>query len=219
MEQVVGVGANVVGDMASRPNFGLHELDFVFSTLVVGSILNFSLMYMLAPTTSPSSSVSLASSVTTLPGIFSSCPPGHMFEPGAFSLPQRLGTFVFKGAVFAVVGFSAGLLGTLISNVLIGTRKRMDPSFKPQNAAPPTVLNAATWALHMGLSSNLRYQAVNGLEFTLARVLTVQPVFKASVFFVRAANNLLGGMSFVALAKLTGSQKVKGASEETKPYQ
>ena len=48
--QIIGVGAAVVGDMASRPNWGLNELDFVFATLVVGSIVNFSLMYLLAPT-------------------------------------------------------------------------------------------------------------------------------------------------------------------------
>ena len=47
------MGAAVVGDMASRPNWGLNELDFVFSTLVVGSILNFTLMYMLAPVAGP----------------------------------------------------------------------------------------------------------------------------------------------------------------------
>ena len=33
--QIIGVGASVVGDMSSRPNWGLNELDFVFSTLVV----------------------------------------------------------------------------------------------------------------------------------------------------------------------------------------
>jgi hypothetical protein len=48
--QVIGVGASVVGDMSSRPNWGLNELDFVFATLIVGSIMNFSLMYLLAPT-------------------------------------------------------------------------------------------------------------------------------------------------------------------------
>ena len=35
LTQVIGVGASVVGDMASRPNWGLKELDFVFATLVV----------------------------------------------------------------------------------------------------------------------------------------------------------------------------------------
>ncbi|KAF3952700.1 hypothetical protein CMV_021770 [Castanea mollissima] len=44
MEELVGVTACVLGDMASRPNFGLNELDFVFSTLVVGSVLNFTLI-------------------------------------------------------------------------------------------------------------------------------------------------------------------------------
>lgn len=33
--QIIGVGASVIGDMSSRPNWGLNELDFVFSTLVV----------------------------------------------------------------------------------------------------------------------------------------------------------------------------------------
>ena len=31
------MGAAVVGDMSSRPYWGLYELDFVFSTLVVRS--------------------------------------------------------------------------------------------------------------------------------------------------------------------------------------
>ena len=35
VEQIIGVAASVLGDMASRPNWGLNELDFVFATLVV----------------------------------------------------------------------------------------------------------------------------------------------------------------------------------------
>lgn len=200
MEEVVGVGACVLGDMACRPNFGLNELDFVFCTLVVGCIVNFMLMYMLAPT-------SAAGAVAThLPGIFASCPAGHMFEPGTYSLIERAGTFVYKGAQFAVVGFAAGLVGTAISNTLIAVRKKLDPDFVVQNEAPPTILNAATWALHMGLSSNSRYQSLNGLEFALASKLP-PAVFKTGVLVVRALNNVLGGMSFVALARITGSQK------------
>ena len=33
--QVIGVGAAVVGDMSTRKDWGIHELDFVFSTIVV----------------------------------------------------------------------------------------------------------------------------------------------------------------------------------------
>ncbi|KAL5994973.1 Protein RETICULATA-RELATED 3, chloroplastic [Asimina triloba] len=203
MEEVVGVSACVLGDMASRPNFGLNELDFVFSTLVVGSILNFVLMYLLAPTAGvPPSSV---------PGIFANSPTSHMFEAGPYSLFDRAGTFVYKGVLFAAVGFAAGLAGTALSNGLIKLRKKLDPNFEPPNKPPPTLLNAATWAAHMGLSSNLRYQTLNGLEFLLAKTLP-EVVFKASVVALRCLNNVLGGVSFVLLARLTGSQKAASAT-------
>ncbi|KAM3690958.1 hypothetical protein ACJW31_09G160000 [Castanea mollissima] len=188
MEELVGVTACVLGDMASRPNFGLNELDFVFSTLVVGSILNFTLKYLLAPTSSSSS--------PSLPATFASCPPSHMFEPGAYSLLNRCGTFVYKGAVFAAVGM----------------RKKMDPNFETPNKAPPTLLNSLTWALHMGISSNFRYQTLNGIEFLLAKGLPPL-AFKSSVVVLTCLNNVLGGVSFVILARLTGSQSV----EEAKP--
>ncbi|KAH6779121.1 alphavirus core family protein [Perilla frutescens var. hirtella] len=206
MEELVGVSACVLGDMASRPNFGLNELDFVFSTLVVGSIMNFVLMYLLAP--------SMSSASLTLPGIFASSPTSHMFEPGAYSVLSRFGTFVYKGTVFAAVGFAAGLVGTALSNGLIKMRKKMDPSFETPNKAPPTVLNAITWAIHMGVSSNFRYQTLNGIEYVLAKGLS--PVlFKTSVVVLRCLNNILGGMSFVVLARLTGSQSVEGGKGST----
>eukprot|EP00850_Spirogloea_muscicola_P008109 SM000042S15376 [mRNA] locus=s42:627945:628871:- [translate_table: standard] len=202
-EQIIGVSACVAGDMASRPNYGLGELDFVFSTLVVGSILNFSLMFLLAPT---ASSTAIAEH---LPGIFTNSPTGHMFEKGAFSLAERAGTAVYKGVQFATVGFAAGLGGTVLSNTLLAIRRKMDPKFVA-NAPPPALLNAATWALHMGISSNLRYQSLNGLETLLARKLSPN-VFKVTVFALRGINNVLGGSSFVILARLTGSQKATAA--------
>lgn len=199
MEELVGVTACVLGDMASRPNFGLNELDFVFSTLVVGAILNFTLMYLLAP--------SLGSASAKVPAIFASCPKSHMFEPGAYSLLDRFGTLVYKGTIFAVVGFGAGLVGTTLSNGLIKLRKKMDPTFESPNKPPPTLLNSLTWAGHMGLSSNLRYQTLNGAEFMLERVLNPF-AFKSSVLVLRCLNNVLGGVSFVVLARLTGAQSV-----------
>ncbi|EOA31002.1 hypothetical protein CARUB_v10014145mg [Capsella rubella] len=202
MEEIVGLSACVLGDMASRPNFGLNELDFVFSTLCVGSILNFLLMYLLAPT-----AATLGSS-QTLPGIFRNCPSSHMFEQGSFTLMNRFGTLAYKGMVFATVGLAAGLVGTAISNGLIMLRKKMDPGFETPNKPPPTVLNSLTWATHMGVSANVRYQTLNGIEFLLAKVLPPL-VFKTGVVVLRCANNVAGGMSFVILARMTGSQSVE----------
>lgn len=197
MEEIVGLSACVLGDMASRPNFGLNELDLVFSTLVVCFILNFTLMYILAPT--------IASSGAALPSIFARCPTSHMFEPGPFSVLDRFGTFVYKGMVFAAVGFTAGLVGTALSNGLLMLRKKLDPTFETNNKAPRTMLNALTWAAQVGLSANLRYQTLNGVEYVLAKGLP-SFVFKTSVVVLRVVNNVMGGMSFVILARLTGSQ-------------
>lgn len=197
-EEVIGVGASVLGDMACRPNFGLGELDFIFSNMVVCFIVNFALMYILAPTPS--------TVAATLPGIFASCPRGHMWEAGAYSVAQRAGTFIYKGAVFATVGFGAGLMGTALSKLLLNVRKKVDPGFLLQNAPPPTLLNASTWALQLGVSSNFRYQVLNGLEFGVKGAMKPD-VFKGLVFAVRSLNNVVGGMSFVMMARLTGSQQ------------
>ncbi|KAI3774219.1 hypothetical protein L1987_48766 [Smallanthus sonchifolius] len=61
----------------------------------------------------------------------------------------------------------------------------------------------------MGLSSNLRYQSLNGIEFILAKGLS-SLLFKSSMVGLRLVNNVLGGMTFVMLARLTGSQSAGG---------
>lgn len=206
VEQIIGVGASVVGDMSSRPNWGLNELDFVFATLIVGSIVNFSLMYLLAPTASASASSGFI-------GKFFgdhymrlwAAPPGHMFEPG-FSIGKRALNFAYKGTVFASIGISAGLVGTAISNGLIMARKKFDPNFVQQNESPNVLANASCWALHMGISSNLRYQMLNGLDMLVQPVLP-QSVFRIMTSVIRSANNVVGGMSFVTIAKVLGVQK------------
>jgi hypothetical protein len=69
-----------------------------------------------------------------------------------------------QGVVFAVVGFAAGIVGTAMSNSLLAIRQRLDKNFQSQNEAPNVLLNAGVWATHMGVSSNLRYQLLNGLD-------------------------------------------------------
>lgn len=164
--QILGVGAAVLGDMSSRPNWGLNELDFVFSTLIVGSLMNFSLMYLLAPTGAatgrlpgnPFSRLFDERSLTRM-----GAPGGHIFERG-FSLQGRALNLVFKTVMFGVIGFIAGLAGTCVSNGLIGVRKLADPSYKSMNEAPDVFLNSLAWTVHMGASSNIRYQMLNGMD-------------------------------------------------------
>ena len=72
--------------------------------------------------------------------------------------------WLLQGLVFAIVGFAAGIIGTATSNLLLAVRKGLDSSFESQNKAPNVLLNAGVWATHMGVSSNIRYQMLNGLD-------------------------------------------------------
>eukprot|EP01023_Acetabularia_acetabulum_P023641 TRINITY_DN23063_c0_g1_i1.p1 TRINITY_DN23063_c0_g1~~TRINITY_DN23063_c0_g1_i1.p1 ORF type:complete len:324 (-),score=57.29 TRINITY_DN23063_c0_g1_i1:508-1479(-) len=207
IEQIIGVGAAVIGDMSSRPNWGLNELDFVFSTLIVGSIMNFSLLYLLAPTLA-----SLGGGGTLIQKMFSEqtlknwgVPGGHMFERGSYTIGKRLINFGYKGFIFGFIGLAAGIIGTCVSNGLLMVRKKMDPEFELQNQVPNVWKNAGAWALHMSVSSNLRYQMLNGMDMVLVGAMP-NVVFKAWTAIVRTLNNIIGGVSFVTIAKITGVQ-------------
>ncbi len=45
---------------------------------------------------------------------------------------QRCGHPAAQGTLFGLVGFSAGVIGTSLSNSLIALRKKMDPSYETQ---------------------------------------------------------------------------------------
>ncbi|KAG2453851.1 hypothetical protein HYH02_002058 [Chlamydomonas schloesseri] len=214
MEQIIGVGACVIGDMSARPNWGLNELDLIFATLVVGSIMNFTIMYLLAPTAAAAGSAAATPLVARLIGDYYlkawGAPGGNCFEAGPYSPLQRLTNLVYKGAVFAVIGFFAGVVGTSLSNGLLDLRKKVDPSFTTQNEPPNVFANAFTWAVHMGVSSNIRYQALGGLDAGLVKVMPVG-LFRLYQAVIRGANNVVGGMSFATLARILGTQKAAAA--------
>lgn len=52
-----------------------------------------------------------------------------MFQAGSYNAGQRLGTFVYKGVQFGLIGVLAGLVGTTLTNSLLEARKRLNPNF------------------------------------------------------------------------------------------
>lgn len=215
IEQVIGVSANVAGDMATRPNWGLNELDFVFATLVVGSIINFSAVYLLAPVAAGAGGAAQASFLTKLFGdhylLKWGAPTGHCFQPG-FGLGSRLTNYLYKGFIFGIIGLGAGVIGTATSNGLLKLRKKMDPSYSTPNEPPSILANAGAWSLHMALSANTRYQVINGLDMALQPLLP-STLFRLYTSLVRGLNNLAGGMSYVLLVKALGVQKAAAKEE------
>ena len=75
-------------------------------------------------------------------------------------------------------------------------------------AIPPLGMTALTWGLFMGVSSNLRYQAVFGLERVADKALAAQlpRITYITSTILRFGNNIIGGEQFVDLARWTGVQ-------------
>ncbi len=69
-----------------------------------------------------------------------------------------------QGLIFGIVGFGAGIAGPAASNGLLAIRKKLDANFELQNKPPNVLLNAGCWGTHMAVSSNIRYQLLNGLD-------------------------------------------------------
>ena len=121
-------------------------------------------------------------------------PPAHVFEPGAFSLAQRLGCWASKWRLYTAIGACTGLLSMCITGVL--SREASLLSLASLSRA------AFVGAVHLGVSANTRYQLVNGLEVLLYRALPMLQARACSVA-LRFANNWAGGFSWIALATVT----------------
>uniref|UniRef100_A0A0D9WX37 Uncharacterized protein n=1 Tax=Leersia perrieri TaxID=77586 RepID=A0A0D9WX37_9ORYZ len=187
------------------------EFELYAADMLVGVVVNVALVGMLAPYArfgGGSASEGLLGRVRhaydSLPSsVFEAERPGY-----SFSIQQRIGTYFFKGILYGAVGFFCGLVGQGIAN-LIMTAKRSVKKSEDDVPVPPLLKTSALWGAFLGVSSNTRYQIINGLE----RVVEASPVAKrvpaVSLAFtvgVRFANNIYGGMQFVDWARMTGCQ-------------
>ncbi|RAL37516.1 hypothetical protein DM860_000210 [Cuscuta australis] len=138
--------------------------------------------------------------------------PSSVFEaerPGCrFSLQQRIATYFYKGVLYGSVGFGCGLIGQGIANMLMNAKRSIKKS-EDDIPVPPLVKSAALWGVFLAVSSNTRYQIINGLERVVeasALAKRVPPVAMGFTVGIRFANNIYGGMQFVDWAKWSGVQ-------------
>ncbi|GER54390.1 hypothetical protein STAS_31967 [Striga asiatica] len=197
------------------------EFELYTADLLVGVVVNVALVGMLAPYArigQPSSSQGLLGRMLRAYGALPSrhvliplafTPVFEAERPGSqFSVNQRIATYFYKGILYGLVGFGCGIIGQGIAN-LIMTAKRNIKKSEDDIPVPPLIKSAALWGVFLAVSSNTRYQIINGLEriveaSPLAK--KVPPVAMAFTVGVRFANNVYGGMQFVDWARLSGCQ-------------
>ncbi|XP_074312463.1 protein RETICULATA-RELATED 1, chloroplastic-like [Silene latifolia] len=187
------------------------EFELYLADLLVGIVVNVALVGMLAPYARIGQR---SVSAGFLGGFNRACRdlPSSVFEaerPGCrFSVQQRIASFLYTAVLQGGVGFGCGIVGQGIAN-LIMTAKRSIRKSDEDIPVPPLLKSAALWGVFLAVSSNTRYQVINGLErlvegSPLAK--NVPPVALAFTVGVRFANNVYGGMQFVDWARWSGCQ-------------
>lgn len=188
------------------------EFELYAADLLVGIVVDIALVGMLAPY------ARIGKRSVASGGLFSGLKnsvaalPSSVFEferPGCrFSAQQRLATYFYKGILYGSVGFGCGLIGQGIANTIMNAKRRMHAS-EENVRVPPLVKSAVLWGVFLAVSSNTRYQVINGLESLVEASPLVKQVPVMAMAFtvgVRFANNIYGGMQFVDWARWSGVQ-------------
>lgn len=201
-EIVIDSCCATVAEVQKRGKDFWAEFELYVADLLVGTVVNIALVGMLAPYVrfgQPSASPGFLGRMVFAYNAL----PSSVFEaerPGCrFSAQQRLATYFYKGIMYGAVGFGCGIVGQGIANLIMTAKRNINKS-EENIPVPPLIKSAALWGVFLSVSSNTRYQIINGLE----RVVEASPFAKkfppAAMAFtvgVRLANNIYGGMQFV----------------------
>ncbi|EXB36712.1 hypothetical protein L484_016963 [Morus notabilis] len=187
------------------------EFELYLADLLVGVVVNVALVGMLAPYVRIGQPSLSKGFLGNLQHAYAAL-PSSVFEaerPGCrFSVQQRIATYFYKGILYGAVGFGCGIIGQGIAN-LIMTAKRNIRKSEEDIPVPPLLKSAALWGVFLAVSSNTRYQIINGLERLVEGSLLAKQVPQVAMAFtvgVRFANNIYGGMQFVDWARWSGVQ-------------
>ncbi|MCO5568937.1 hypothetical protein L7F22_022640 [Adiantum nelumboides] len=211
IEIAIDSGCATVAEVQKRGDDFWNEFELYMADLVVGVVVDVALVSMLAPviqfqrpTSATGFMAGYSRAIQSLPNsVFEAATPGR-----TFSIQQRLASYFYKGIQYGAVGFSCGIIGQGIANSIMLLKRKMKKS-DSDVPVPPLVKSAALWGVFLAVSSNTRYQVVNGLErvvegSALARRLPV--IAMAFTICIRFANNTYGGMQFVDWARWSGVQ-------------
>lgn len=211
-EVAIDSGCATFAEVQKRGKDFWNEFELYLSDLSVGIVLDVALVGLLAPfvnfggvSTATGTRARLSRAIQALPSsIFEAQRPGRFFSP-----QQRIGTLFFKAGQYGVAGFLCGIIGQGLASSVMTLKRKLKNTEEDEVAVPSILKSAALWAVFMGVSSNTRYQIINGLERVVEGSIVSKRVPQIALAFtvgIRFANNIYGGMQFVDWARLAGVQ-------------
>lgn len=204
VQELIGNGTALASEIAVRGKDIVHELEYVASDLIVGTVVEAAFVWLLAPT------LPLPTSGQSAIAKYFSSLPANVFQRSTamqhFSLSQRAVSFFYAGAQYAIIGVVAGIVGTAITYGIIESRKYLDKSYKPERPLPAVLPNSAGWGTFMAVSSNTRFQIVEGMELGIAQMFAARGdgFVNSGIIALRFANNYWGGVQFVQFFRYLG---------------
>lgn len=213
MECGVGIFTKTAAEWERRRENFIKELDFVIADVVMAIVADFMLVWLPAPTVSLKPPLSI--SAGPFSKFFYSC-PDNAFQVAlagtSYSFLQRIGAIVLNGSKLFVVGTSASLIGTGVTNALIKARKAVEKDYAGEADEVPIISTSIAYGVYMAVSSNLRYQVLAGVieQRILEPLLHNQKLLLSALCFaVRTGNTFVGSLLWVDYARLIGIQKVR----------
>eukprot|EP00197_Chlamydomonas_leiostraca_P015215 CAMPEP_0202886002 /NCGR_PEP_ID=MMETSP1391-20130828/41951_1 /ASSEMBLY_ACC=CAM_ASM_000867 /TAXON_ID=1034604 /ORGANISM="Chlamydomonas leiostraca, Strain SAG 11-49" /LENGTH=362 /DNA_ID=CAMNT_0049569265 /DNA_START=170 /DNA_END=1260 /DNA_ORIENTATION=+ len=211
-EVLIDSGCATVAEVRKRGDHFWGEFEFYLSDLFVGLVLDVVLVSLMAPAAVLGGVSRAAMSTGWLAKALSKV-PSAFFEasvPGIkkFSVANRLTCLLVKFCEYSLAGITCGLIGQGIANSLMHLKRHIHGAKEDDVAVPPLLKTALVWGLFMGISSNLRYQAVFGLERLVDMTIAakVPQVAYGTTVAIRFVNNVIGGENFIDMARWAGVQ-------------
>ncbi|KAI8462697.1 MAG: hypothetical protein J3K34DRAFT_455167 [Monoraphidium minutum] len=210
-EIIIDSACATVAEVRKRGEEFWAEFEFYLSDLIVGVVLDVALVSLIAPravlgrTPMAVKGGPLAKWLATVPSaMFEASIPGvKTYKPSA-----RIACVFVKFLEYSLAGIACGLVGQGVANSLMHAKRHFAGPSEHDVEVPPLLMTSLVWGLFMGVSSNLRYQVVFGLErlvdMTIAR--KVPQVAYGTTVGIRFVNNVIGGENFIDLARWAGVQ-------------
>eukprot|EP00741_Cyanophora_paradoxa_P023754 tig00021617_g22945.t1 len=208
VEQGISTVLVLASELKKRGDGFLRELDYVIANFIVGRVTNFLLFAIMAPTLELS-----GAGKGPLRRYLAALPPYALARSPAGAAPytaaQRAAAVVYKGLLLGSVGFTAGIVGTGITAALLELNRRRRLRAGEAVPAPPRpryLFTGLAWFAFMSTASNLRLQAVNGVEGEVYRRAAGTALPFATTVALRLVNTYLGVSQWIDFVRAIGLQ-------------